>query len=88
MGLSDRLRASALGSLQSQTAPHMAAGLRRPHLTQAALEMLLYPKPAPLPGHRRVLMYKNCFFILHPFLEIQVLYCGYFPKRLLPSASL
>lgn len=27
MGLSGRLRASALGSLQSQTAPHMAAGL-------------------------------------------------------------
>lgn len=33
-------------------------------------------------------MCKNCFFILLPFLEIQFPFCGYFPERLLPSASL
>lgn len=66
----------------------MGKGLQGPHLTQASLEMLLYPKPAPLPSRGRVVVCKYLFFLLQPFLEIQDLYCGYFPIHLMPRASL
>lgn len=39
---------------------------------------------ALLPSHGSILACKNFFFLLHPFLEIQDLYCSYFPKYMMP----